>query len=178
MENGITYYKFLRRYFPMNIWKEWGHSLKCFLRLNFKSNLSLTLKIVSATTIMGLLRTWAKAKTWISSRLSYIILDDVLEPLEAVDDADEDSPWESKSLELGRLTMLSLDLLLWEFDSEELKDKKCNWFHVKYDCEENFDIFTLCYIHTCWKHWKDVWAQKRLVLTQISIRLAIQPRWG
>ena len=118
--------------------------MKCFLRLNFKSNLSLTLKIVSATTIMGLLRTWAKAKTWISSRLSYIILDDVLEPLEAVDDADEDSPWESKSLELGRLTMLSLDLLLWEFDSEELKDEKCNWFHVKSDCEANFDISTLC----------------------------------
>ena len=134
----IRSHEYLKR---MRSFFEWN-DLWCFLRLNFKSN--LTLKIVSATTIMGLLRTWAKAKTWISSRLSYIILDDVLEPLEAVDEADEDSPWESKSLELGRLTMLSLDLLLWEFDSEELKNEKCNWFHAKSDWEKNSEISTLC----------------------------------
>ena len=94
---------------------------------------TLTLKIVSATTIIGLLKTWARAKTWISSKLSYIILVvllEVLEPLEAVELAEDDSPWESKSLqgtevdeeEFGaKVAILSLDLRLWEADdSDEL----------------------------------------------------------
>ena len=88
--------------------------------------------MVSATTIIGLLKTWARAKTWISSKLSYIILVvllEVLEPLEAVELAEDDSPWESKSLqgtevveEFGaKVAILSLDLRLWEADdSDEL----------------------------------------------------------
>ena len=87
--------------------------------------------MVSATTIIGLLKTWARAKTWISSKLSYIILVvllEVLEPLEAVELAEEDSPWESKSLQVdddeevgAKVAILSRDLRLWEADdSDEL----------------------------------------------------------
>ena len=75
---------------------------------------SLTRRMVSATTMIGLRSTWARAKTWISSRLSYIIDDAPLEleldPVEAVELAEDepDSPCESKSLD-GNATILNLD---------------------------------------------------------------------
>ena len=66
--------------------------------------------------MIGLRSTWAKAKTWISSKLSYIIEDapeleavEPLEAVEAVEEADEFSRQPSFNSRSLQATMLKRD---------------------------------------------------------------------